>query len=35
MLVDEKKIDKKAVGSRIKHIRIKNGHTLKKFWKTF
>ena len=35
MLIDEKKIDKKAVGSRIKNIRIKNGHTLKSFGELF
>ena len=35
MLVDEKKIDKKAVGSRIKHIRIKNGYTLRSFGELF
>ena len=35
MLVNEKKIDKKAIGSRIKHIRIKNGHTLKSFGELF
>lgn len=29
------KIDKKAVGSRIKNIRIKNGHTLKSFGELF
>lgn len=35
MLVDEKKIDKKAVGSRIKHIRLKKGHTLQSFGELF
>lgn len=35
MLVDEKKIDKKAVGSRIKNIRLKKGHTLKSFGELF
>ncbi|MDU6765772.1 MAG: helix-turn-helix transcriptional regulator [Gemella haemolysans] len=35
MLDKELKIDKKAVGSRIKNIRIKNGHTLKSFGELF
>ena len=35
MLVNEKKIDKKEVGSRIKNIRIKNGYNLKSFGELF
>ena len=35
MLMNEKKIDKKAVGSRIKNIRIKNGYNLKSFGELF
>ena len=35
MLDKEIKIDKKAVGSRIKNIRLKKGHTLKSFGELF
>lgn len=35
MLMNEKKIDKKEVGLRIKQIRIKNGHTLQSFGELF
>lgn len=35
MLDKEMKIDKKAVGSRIKNIRLKKGHTLKSFGELF